>query len=74
MDRCIEVVPELAGAEMLQHHVGLRPSRPGGVRLEVDAEGPKGTEVIHNYGHGGAGVTLSWGCGEEVVGLMEKSC
>jgi D-amino-acid oxidase len=74
MERCIEVVPELAGAEMLQHHVGLRPSRPGGVRLEVDAEGPKGTEVIHNYGHGGAGVTLSWGCAEEVVGLVEKSC
>jgi D-amino-acid oxidase len=49
MERCIEVVPELAGAEMLQHHVGLRPNRPGGVRLEVDAKGPKRTEVIHNY-------------------------
>ncbi len=61
--RALRLVPELAGAEVLAHRVGLRPSRPE-VRLErVDG-------VVHCYGHGGAGVTLSWGCAQEVAGLV----
>jgi D-amino-acid oxidase len=48
--------------------VGLRPFRRKGVRLEQEA----GTRVVHNYGHGGSGVTYSWGCGSEVVELVEK--
>ena len=56
------LVPELAKARMIRTKVGLRPVRPA-VRLErVD-------DVVHCYGHGGAGVTLSWGCADEVVGL-----
>ncbi len=43
--------------------VGLRPVRPRNVRLETEA----GTCIVHNYGHGGSGVTLSWGCGFEVI-------
>lgn len=39
--------------------VGLRPYRPQGFRLEAEAFGEK--TIIHNYGHGGCGVTLSWG-------------
>jgi glycine/D-amino acid oxidase-like deaminating enzyme len=39
--------------------VGLRPFRPQGFRLEAETFGEK--TVIHNYGHGGCGVTLSWG-------------
>jgi D-amino-acid oxidase len=46
---------------------GLRPARPE-VRLE--AEQKNGRLIIHNYGHGGAGYTLSWGCAEEVVELV----
>jgi D-amino-acid oxidase len=48
--------------------VGLRPFRKSGVRLERD-QLSDGRTVIHNYGHGGAGFTLSWGCAEEVYGL-----
>lgn len=42
--------------------IGVRPYRPGGVRLELAPEPFGDKRLIHNYGHGGAGVTLSWGC------------
>jgi len=48
--------------------VGLRPFRKSGVRLEREKLGD-GRTVIHNYGHGGSGFTLSWGCAEEVFRL-----
>jgi D-amino-acid oxidase len=48
--------------------VGLRPFRKSGVRLERDCLDDR-RAVIHNYGHGGAGFTLSWGCAEEVLKL-----
>ena len=41
--------------------VGLRPHRPSGFLLAVDRLDD--TTVIHNYGHGGAGMSLSWGTG-----------
>jgi len=62
--RCTRVVPELAGAEVLSHAVGLRPGRSE-VRLET-VRRPGGV-ILHNYGHGGGGVTLSFGCAEEVA-------
>ena len=71
VERCTEVVPELVGAEVLEHHVGLRPSRASGVRLEADAAASGNVQVIHNYGHGGAGITLSWGCAEEAATLVQ---
>lgn len=63
--RCVAVFPELAGAAVLEHRVGLRPSRPK-IRLE-DELLPGGGRVVHNYGHGGAGVSLAWGCAGEVL-------
>jgi len=48
--------------------VGLRPLRPGGVRLEL--EDVDGRAVIHNYGHGGSGFTVFWGCAEEVARIV----
>lgn len=57
---CAAVEPRLAGAAVLAHRVGLRPVRPN-VRLESEPL-PDGRHVVHNYGHGGSGVTLSWGC------------
>jgi D-amino-acid oxidase len=53
---------------VLVERVGLRPFRRPGVRLERDRL-PDGRTVIHNYGHGGAGFTLSWGCAREVLEL-----
>jgi D-amino-acid oxidase len=51
---------------VLAERVGLRPFRRSGVRLERDLL-RDGRAVIHNYGHGGAGFTLSWGCAREVL-------
>jgi len=62
--RATRLVPELTGARVLRAKVGLRPVRPE-VRLE------RRDDVVHCYGHGGAGVTLSWGCADEVVKLAE---
>ena len=69
--RAVALVPELAGAPVLDRLAGLRPGRHGGIRLEVDPVGlPGGVRLIHNYGHGGAGVTLAWGCADEVAALV----
>jgi D-amino-acid oxidase len=65
--RCRQLLPKGTHFQVLEHKVGLRPGRPT-VRLEEERFGAH--RVIHNYGHGGAGVTLSWGCAEEVVGLV----
>jgi D-amino-acid oxidase len=53
---------------VLAERVGLRPFRRSGVRLERDRLRDYRT-VIHNYGHGGAGFTLSWGCARQVLDL-----
>ena len=60
------VWPDLDRSKIVGGTVGLRPSRTE-VRLEEEDIG--GRSVIHNYGHGGAGVTLSWGCADEVVSI-----
>ena len=64
LERAGRLVPQLRGARVLGHRVGLRPVRPA-VRLE------RVGDVIHCYGHGNAGVTLSWGVADEVVALAE---
>src|SRR5262245_27671613 len=62
--RCVALEPALAHAAVVSHAVGLRPGRRE-VRLETVRAA--GCIVIHNYGHGGGGVTLSWGCADEVA-------
>ena len=58
--RCAEFVPELLTAPIISEVVCIRPGRKAGVRLEREIVG--GTfHVIHNYGHGGAGMSLAWG-------------
>lgn len=71
VSRCAALEPRLRDAEVLEHKVGLRPGRPE-VRLER-GELDDGTPLIHNYGHGGSGVTLSWGCAEQAAGLVRET-
>ncbi|WP_372410716.1 NAD(P)/FAD-dependent oxidoreductase [Streptomyces luteireticuli] len=68
--RCARVHPALTESRVLAHRVGLRPARHR-VRLEAGRL-PGGALVVHNYGHGGAGVTVSWGCAQEAVALALK--
>lgn len=67
VERCTALRPEIAGARVLDHRVGLRPVRAS-VRLEREVL-PDGRVVVHNYGHGGAGVTVAWGCAREAAEL-----
>jgi D-amino-acid oxidase len=61
---CTAIEPRLRGVEILGHRVGLRPGRRE-VRLESE---PLGDGVLwHNYGHGGAGISMSWGCAADVT-------
>jgi D-amino-acid oxidase len=71
--RCEALVPRLAEATVLRHLTGLRPARDGGARVAVDPDPPAGRLLVHNYGHGGAGVTLAWGCADEVVRLCRDA-
>jgi len=61
--------PELDRSKIIGGTVGLRPSR---TEVRLEEENIEGVRVIHNYGHGGAGVTLSWGCADEVVSIAES--
>jgi D-amino-acid oxidase len=64
---CAAVDPRLRDAEILGHRVGLRPFRPE-VRLEPE---PFGDGMLwHNYGHGGAGVSMSWGCAAVIAAAI----
>ena len=49
--------------------VGLRPFRKPGPRLEAVKVGSK--DIVHNYGHGGGGVSLSWGVAEMAASLAK---
>lgn len=67
--RCAAIEAGVASATVLRERVGLRPGRHV-VRLEVERR--TNGAVIHNYGHGGIGFTLSWGCALEVARLVES--
>ena len=63
------IAPQIKNVEVISESVGLRPARDS-VRLETQSFGDK--IVVHNYGHGGAGFTLSWGCAKDVVEIIEN--
>ncbi|MGB9226486.1 FAD-dependent oxidoreductase [Mycobacterium sp.] len=64
--RCRRIEPRLGEAEVIETITGLRPDRPS---VRVEAEPLGSARCIHNYGHSGNGVTLSWGCAREVARL-----
>lgn len=64
---CYRIEPRLAQATVIETITGLRPDRPS---VRVEREDIGSARCIHNYGHGGDGVTLSWGCAREVVRLV----
>lgn len=64
--RCRALDSRLDSLEVEDVLVGLRPERKV-VRCEYDDE----LDVVHNYGHGGTGFTLSWGCADEVTRIVE---
>jgi D-amino-acid oxidase len=70
--RCVAFLPALKDAEIDAAEpvrVGLRPYRARNVRLEREA----GTQIFHNYGHSGSGVTFSWGCALEISNRVDAS-
>jgi D-amino-acid oxidase len=71
-ERAAELVPLLREARVLGVRVGLRPARPA-VRVEAEhrpSDEDADRTVVHCYGHGSRGFTLSWGCADEVVRLV----
>lgn len=69
--RCEKAVPGIRQSSVIIELVGLRPGRYQ-VRLELEQLTDNCT-VIHNYGHGGIGYTLSWGCAADVVELAKQA-
>ena len=76
--RCNRFVPGLENAELDAHSPivqGLRPVRGENVRVERElrrkADGSL-SHIVHSYGQGGSGFTISFGCAGDVLGLIEE--
>ncbi|WP_380874417.1 D-amino-acid oxidase [Sphingomonas sp. DBB INV C78] len=59
----VNVAPD----RVIRRVAGLRPYRPSGFVVRAEALGSK--RLVHNYGHGGGGITLSWGSSRLAVDL-----
>ena len=69
IEECSHVLALESPPRVIATRVGLRPFRRSGVRLETERLRDDRI-VIHNYGHGGSGFTLSWGCARDVLDLL----
>jgi D-amino-acid oxidase len=63
--QAVAAFPQLQDAQVIAERVGLRPYRST-VRLQCEHL-PCDRRLVHNYGHGGSGYTLAWGCAEDVA-------
>ena len=70
LTRCAALFPECLGSVHYEAVVGLRPKRTP-LRLEFDSDSHS-APVVHCYGHGGAGVTLSWGSALRVGEIVAR--
>jgi glycine/D-amino acid oxidase-like deaminating enzyme len=64
-------VPRISWDRVLRTTVGLRPHRDNGFVLRAEKLDAK--TIIHNYGHGGAGMSIGWGCGIVVAELAAQT-
>ena len=64
------VPPDVSFERVIRTTVGLRPHRPSGFLLK--AERLDGKMLIHNFGHGGSGMSLSWGTGQLAAELAQE--
>lgn len=62
---------KLSSDRIIKETVGLRPFRISGPRMEKEQLGSK--TIIHNYGHGGSGWSLSWGTGNQARELVKTT-
>ncbi len=65
IERCKQIAPKLNHLKIQSVEVGLRPGRS---EIRIERVG----NIIHNYGHGGAGFTVSWGCANQVIQLIKN--
>lgn len=74
LERCGRLEPSLRAAKVMSEWVGLRPGRAN-VRLEREylQIGSRQVPLVHNYGHGGCGVSLSWGTALDALDLLRHS-
>lgn len=61
------ILPHLTDASILRSAAGLRPYREHSVRVAAETVGDR--RIVHNYGHGGGGITLSWGSAESALDI-----
>jgi D-amino-acid oxidase len=63
-------VPDLGSDDQIVGRAGIRPFRPAGPRVVCEQIGS--VSVIHNYGHGGAGIGFALGCAEAAADLVDQ--
>ena len=71
-DGCLQFLEELKELPLDEQEpvrTGLRPCTEKNVCLERVPN----TRIFYNYGHGGSGVTLSWGCSQEIVQMVQEA-
>ncbi|XP_064641645.1 D-aspartate oxidase-like [Lineus longissimus] len=72
-EKACRFYPPLRGAKIIRSWAGLRPYRePIRVEKEIMNIGGQKLKVVHNYGHGGNGVCLSWGTSVNAVKMVDE--